>query len=253
MNALRSRCVSLSLALASVLAWLPAAAQTASSADGWNFEITPYFWASAMHADVNTRLFGTRELKVPFSELASALKMAAMGAVEARKGPWGGFVDVQYVKLGARGSPVFAPFTKIDVTYQQQIWTLAGYYRVAEGTVVVDAVGGARYVYLRTDANATGVFMAAGPSLTTSEGVWDGVVGVRATYPLNAKWSLVGYADVGGGGSNLSWQMIAGANYGYSKDVTIKFGVRYFSFERDDASVTKASLGGPYLGVGFRF
>ncbi|RZL90594.1 MAG: hypothetical protein EOP82_15190 [Variovorax sp.] len=239
--------------LASAFACLPAAAQTSVPTDTWSYEITPYFWATAARADVNTRLFGTQKFDVPFSDLASALDFGAMGSFEARKGRWGGVMDVQYVKLGATNSPVFAPFTDLNITYEQQIWTLAGFYRLAEGPVLVDVLGGARYLYVKTDLDVTSIFTPVGPSRRDSKGWWDGVVGVRAQYPLDAKWSLLGYVDVGSGGSNMSWQAIAGANYRYSKDTTVKFGYRYFSFDRDDAPVGKASLGGPYVGLGFKF
>ena len=252
MNLLKRPALAKSFGIASTFAWLPAAAQTTSPADKWNYEITPYFWASALRADVNTRQFGTQKLDVPFSDIASALNFAAMGTIEARKGPWGGLIDVQYVKLSASSSPVIAPFANLDIPYEQQIWTLAGFYRLADGPASVDVLGGARYVYIQTEASVTTVFAPVGPSPSTSKGQWEGIVGVRAQYPIDAKWSLLGYLDVGGG-STLSWQLIAGANYRYSDETTVKFGYRYFSFDRGDVPVGKASLGGPYVGVGFRF
>src|SRR5262245_61590760 len=138
------------LALAGAFAALPAAAQNVP-ADAWEFEITPYFWATAVRADVDTRLFGTHRLYVPFSDLASALDFGAMGTLEARKGRWGGLMDVQYVKLGTSTTSLLAPLATIDTDYEQQIWTLAAFYRVAEGPVTVDVLGGARYLQAKTD------------------------------------------------------------------------------------------------------
>lgn len=239
--------------LACALTWLPIAAQTGIPADTWQFEITPYFWATAARADINTRFLGTRKLDVPFSKLASSLDFGAMGSIEARKGPWGALMDVQYVKLGTSKTSILAPLTNLNITYEQQIWTLGAFYRVLEAPVVVDVLGGARYIYAKTDVGVTSIFAPVGLSDADSKGWLDAVVGVRALYPLDDKWSLLGYADVGGGGSNLSWQVIAGANYRYSQGTTIKFGYRYFSFDRNNVTVTKASLGGPYVGVGFKF
>lgn len=233
-----------SVGLASAFGWLPAAAQTTIPADNSNYEITPHFWASALRADVNTRQFGTQTLDVPFSDIATALNFAAMGAIEARKGPWGGLIDVQDVKLSASSSPVIAPFANLDITYEQQISTLAGFYRLADGPASVDVVGGARYVYIQTEASVTTVLAPIGPSPSTSKGQWEGMVGVRAQCPIDAKWSLLGYLDVGGG-STRSWQLMVGANYRYSNETTVKLGYRYFSFDRGDAPVGKASLGGP--------
>ncbi len=239
--------------LASAFAGFPLAAQTTIPADAWQFEITPYFWASAVGADVNTRFVGTQHLHVPFSDLASHLDFGAMGTFEARKGRWGGLIDAQYVKLGTSKQPLFAPFSSLDMGYEQQIWTLAAYYRVLEGPVQVDVLGGARYLYAKTNVGLSSIFAPVGLHHAESKGWWDGVVGTRVLYSVNDKWSLLGYADVGGGGSNLSWQVIAGANYLYSRTTTFRFGYRYFSFDRNDAPVSKVSLSGPYIGVGFKF
>ncbi|MDM0105702.1 hypothetical protein QTH97_12205 [Variovorax sp. J22R24] len=239
--------------LACTIVALPAWAQSSDLGPAWDFEVTPYFWATAVRADVDTRFIGTQRLHVPFSDLASALDFGAMGAIEARKGRWGGLMDVQYVKLGTSKTPFFAPLTNLDIDYEQQIWTMVGFYRVMEGPALVDVVGGARYLYTKTEASLTSIFAPIGPHHERSQGWWDGVVGARVLYPIDGKWSLLAYADVGAGGSDLSWQALAGASYRFSEKTTVKFGYRYFSFDRDDAPVTKASLGGPYVGVGFKF
>ena len=57
----------------------------------------------------------------------------------------------------------------------------------------------------------------------------DPYVGVRVQYPIAERWTLVGYADVGGFGvgSEFTWQAAAGINYEFSKSIAGKFGYRY--------------------------
>lgn len=242
--------------LAGSICCLPVAAQVSEPASAWQFEITPYLWLSTMPLHVDLGATGSNGANPPFPVADTSLDFAGMVAMEARKGPWGALVDAQYVKLGVTGAPIVAtltPFSNIDLTYAQQIWNLLGLYRVADGPVAVDLLAGGRYLHVKTDTEISALSFPGIVGGTRSKGWWDGVVGARALMPIDAKWSLLGYLDVGGGGSELSWQAIAGANYRFTNDIAVKFGYRYFSFKRDDAPVIKASMGGLYAGVGFRF
>jgi opacity protein-like surface antigen len=90
--------------------------------------------------------------------------------------------------------------------------------------------------------------------VTDSRDWVDGFVGARVLYPVAERWSAVGYLDVGGGGSNLTWQAIAGVNYEFSKTFSAKFGYRYFQVDFEDSDfVYDVALGGFYLGAGIRF
>lgn len=242
--------------LAGSVCCLPVAAQVSDPGSAWQFEVTPYLWLSTMPLRVDVGASGSNGTIPPFPVFHTGLDFAGMGAIEARKGPWGALMDVQYVKLGVTGSPEVAaltPFSNLDLTYTQQIWTFLGLYRLADGPVSVDLLGGARYLHAKTDLEVSALSLPGTVGGTRSKGWWDGVVGGRALLPLDEKWSLLGYLDVGGGGSEVSWQAIAGANYRYSNATTFKFGYRYFHFKRDDAPVLEATMGGLYAGVGFRF
>jgi opacity protein-like surface antigen len=63
-----------------------------------------------------------------------------------------------------------------------------------------------------------------------------------------------GYADVGAGESDSTWQVSAGVDYAISPTATTKFGYRYFKvgYQKDDLLWNMASAG-LYLGVGVRF
>src|SRR5437773_4488215 len=92
-----------------------------------------------------------------------------------------------------------------------------------------------------------------GRSLVKSRSWVDGFVGARIQYPIAPQWSLVGYADLGGGGSNFTWQGIAGVNYAISPTMTARFGYRYLKidYHRSDFLYNMAT-GGFYAGIGMR-
>ena len=249
--------LSKAIGLAGSLACLPATAQVADSLNSpWALELTPFLWASVSPLRVEVGARPSNGVNVPVSVFSTNLDFALMGTFEARKDRWGAIVDAQYVKLGVTGSQVataLTPFSNLDISYSQQIWTFAGFYRLTDGPLSVDLLGGARYLYAKTDTEFSSAFLPVTAGQERNKGWWDAIVGARALVPIDAKWALLGYLDVGSGGSKLSYQAIVGANYAYSPQTVFKFGYRYLNFERDDAPVIKASLGGLYAGVGFRF
>lgn len=80
-------------------------------------------------------------------------------------------------------------------------------------------------------------FDIEGPNrgLSTGAGLsWtDGIVGVRGAVPLTERWSMSGFADVGGfdSGSDLSWEIYGGGNYAFSSAWEGAIGYRYMSIK----------------------
>ena len=180
-----------------------------------------------------------------------ALDFGAMGTLEARRGPWGALLDMQYVKLGVSRQGVLGAPLGLDVDYTQQIYTLAGLYRVLDSRVTVDLLAGGRYVNARTEIDLAPHL--PGPRREDSVDWWNGIVGARVIAPIDDKWSLMGYLDAGWGNSTSSWEAIAGASYQYSPSVSFKFGYRYLRFSRDEGLLNMVALGGLFAGAGFRF
>jgi opacity protein-like surface antigen len=86
---------------------------------------------------------------------------------------------------------------------------------------------------------------------------WNGFVGARVLLPFAARWSIVGYADTGAEGSDLTWQALAAVNYHLSPTISAKLGYRYLSaIMRKVISCTTSydmDTSGLFLGVGIRF
>lgn len=240
--------------LIALLGCMPAAAQTTlAAADAWQFEFIPYLWLTGIHSDLKLGPLPGSTLTVNSKSVVDALEAGAMGTFEARNGRWGGLLDVQYVKLGVSRQVAGGLLGGYDVEFKQTIATLLGFYRVIEGPVAIDLLGGIRYVDAKTDVDFSPSPRGFGRQIDEKVGSTDGVLGVRAIVPLDDKWSLMGYLDVGHGSSTSSWQAIAGASYQYSPTTSFKFGYRYLDYKRDDALLSKVALGGPYFGAGFKF
>jgi opacity protein-like surface antigen len=61
-------------------------------------------------------------------------------------------------------------------------------------------------------------------------------------------------ATAGGGGSELTWQALAGVDGTFSKHLSAKFGYRYLDFDYDqDDFVYDMAMAGGYAGLGIRF
>lgn len=239
--------------LGATLACLPAAAQSLPSTNDWQFEFIPYLWTPGVRSDLKLGPLPGSTVSVKSTTLLKALDFGAMGTLEARKGDWGGFLDMQYIKLGVSNQVAGGLLGGYNVDYVQQIYTIAGTYRVFNGPLAVDVLAGGRYLNVKTDVDIAPSLRDLGGLIEDSRSGWNGIVGVRALMPLNDKWSLLGYLDVGEGSASSSRQAVAGASYQYSPTVSLKFGYRYLSYKIDDGLLNKMALGGPYFGAGFKF
>ena len=237
------------------------------SGTGWQYEITPYLWAAGMKGSTETARLPKTTVDMGFSDVLDVLDFGAMGTFEARKDRWGFLVDLQYIKvsdaaIASRTGPAGATLTaSATAKLRQTMLAGAAFYRVAEGPAPVDVIGGLRAIDLNVDATidaslygsaagvATSVFRSDGKSWT------DPYIGVRVQYPIADRWTLVGYLDIGGTGSNsTSYQAVIGANYQYSKTVSGKFGYRYLKMDYDKSGfVYDMKTSGLYAGLGFRF
>jgi len=239
--------------LGAALACLPAGAQNMPPADAWQFEFVPYLWTAGVRSDLRLGPLPESTVSVNSMSLLKALKFGAMGTLEARKGDWGGILDMQYIKLGVSNQFAGGLLGGYDVDLEQQFYTLAGTYRVLNGPVALDLLAGGRYAHVKTELDIAPSPRGPGSQSGQSGGAWNGIVGVRALVPLDDKWSLLGYLDVGEGSSTSSWQAVAGASYQYSPTVSLKFGYRYLSYKFDEGLLSKNAMAGPYFGAGFKF
>jgi len=244
------------------LAGCPCGAQAAE----WQFEFTPYIWASAMKGGTQAGQLPRVDVDMSFGDIVNILDAGLMGAFEARKGRWGVLLDAIYMKVSDGGTasrtgpgPVGATATAhADVEFKQTTLAAAAAYRLSEGRSPVDLVGGFRYLKVDVGAriDAT-LFGRAGAEARSAEKSWaDPYVGLRVQHPLSERWTLMGYADVGGFGveSDFTWQAAVGASYEFSKTVSGKIGFRQIAVDYDKGGfIFDMKYQGFYVGAGFRF
>lgn len=231
-----------------------ASSSAPDSASAWVFEFTPYFWLAGIdgHADVGD--FSTNGVEVSFSDLFESLELGLMGTFEARKGQWGAVFDGMYIKLENQKSTNAPSGATVELDLTQQIYEASFLYRaVDQSDGDVDVIGGARILVLESNATVQGgVF--DGRTAGSDENWVDAFVGVRGAYSFARRWSVSGYADIGAGGSDLTWQALAGVAFRISKMFSAKAGYRYLGYKFEDDEISyDLSFGGAILGVGIRF
>lgn len=133
--------------------------QEVSSAEKWDFQVTPYFWLAEFDGDLT--LSGvTGSGSLPFSDLWNFTDFGLMGRVEAWKGKWGIIFDGVYMDLGVEDTVSRGPL-KIDLDADQKIAMLdfGLAYRLVElpvgesQKISFDPLVGVRYAYLKQEAN----------------------------------------------------------------------------------------------------
>lgn len=235
--------------LAAVL--FAAARPAVAAGDEWRFEATPYLFAAGLDGDVKVGRLAASGVETSFSDLTKILDYGFMGTLEGRRGDFGFLADAIYLKVSDSADTPGGGFGNAHAAMTQQLYAMAATWRIPD--VPVDLVGGLRYLRIKADLELTsGNF--AGRRAVDTRNFTDAYVGVRLQAPVADRWTVVGYADVGAGGSDLSYQFVGAVNYASSKDVTWKAGYRFMSVDyRKDAFVYDIDYAGPYLGVGLRF
>jgi opacity protein-like surface antigen len=237
-----------------VLAAGPAQAQSAD----WSYRATLYGWFSGLSTSIDTPR-GTVSTDLSFSDVLQDLEMAAFASFEARNGKWGFIADLAYTDLSSsRDTPIGALFSSAEVGSQLTIFSGYAAYRLVDGPEgYVDLAPGFRAYDLDLNVDIAG---AAAPSLSYSSGEswFDAVIGFRAGAPINDRWAVRGFADVGGFGlgdsSELSWQAAGVVSYRFNDRWSGEIGYRYLSIEKDiNGFDTTLDLSGPILGVSARF
>jgi opacity protein-like surface antigen len=237
----------------------------AAGSDDWEFEVTPYFLAASLDGTAGVRGVEA-DVDMSFSDIWDNLDAGFMGIFEAQKGPWIFGLEGVYFKLEDEGAKtVTGPFGRVavdgalDLTTSMYIYQGTVGYRVLDDRTAVDLLGALRYTKLKADMDVTVatagiVFPGGARSAGGSEGWTDAVVGARVLHPVSDHVDLLGYADVGGGGSDLTWQFILGANWEFRENLTAKLGYRYLDWDYEDGGTKwDMAAAGVYLGLGIRF
>lgn len=243
-----------------VFCWTNSAAAQDTDSSKWEFDLTLYLWATDIGGNVSARhgnLPG-KSIDVDINDILDNLQMTFMGGFEARKNRWSIIADAIYLSVGndkntflSTNDGATVP-ASVDLNLDTWILTGAVGYDVIVGEKGrLAVVGGVRYASmdLGVDLGVLGLHV----DRSNSEGLLDGIVGVRGVINLNDNWYLPYYADIGAGDSELTWQVLGGLGYRFNWG-DIKLVYRYLSYDmEDDGLLQDLNVSGPALGVVFRF
>lgn len=234
--------------------------------DEWKFELTPYLLAASMNGTIGANGVST-DVDVSFSDILDHLDAGFMALFTAQKGKWLLGLEAVYMKLeGENSGSVMGPRGRfsangtLELTNTLTVLQGSIGYRLLNDNTLLDIIGGLRHTELEAKATITtqfipGLFLTGGSRSAESSRSWtDGIIALHILHPLSNSISLAGYADIGTGGSDFTYQFIAGINWQFANDFDLKIGYRhlYWDYEKDGL-LWDITARGPYLGVGIQF
>ncbi|HEY9501301.1 MAG TPA: hypothetical protein VIR01_06735 [Pyrinomonadaceae bacterium] len=232
----------------------PSSPQTVDS-DKWQFQFSPYFWLAGLHGTggIGNR---TAEVDESFSDVFDALNFAFMGTFEARKGKFISLTDLEYVSVSDEKATPGPLFSNVDAGFKTFIFDQEVGYRLLENSAKgasLDVLGGARVWRVKTDLEfGAGILPAT--RIEGSRSWVDAVGGLRGKMALSEKLFLTGKFDLGGGGSQFTWQIFGGGGYNINPKIALIFGYRVLDVDYDKNNfVFDMNQRGPIVGIGFRF
>ena len=229
--------------------------KTVQKLDDAEFDIIPYLWGAGLDGTIGIGKLQDTGVQASFSDLVSNLHFAVMGTFKVHKGDWGAIIDAVYIDLhDTVPTPDQTLDGEVDVALGEQLYTGLITYRFYDAhKTTVDFCWGGRYTRIDTDLNLTSG-AAQGRSASANVNWWDWLAGVNVVGHPSPRWSLNFYADLGGGGSQLTWEGIAGADFAFNKTVSMAFGYRYLAVDYEENKLLyNVAMAGPYLGLGFHF
>jgi opacity protein-like surface antigen len=221
---------------------------------GWTGQATIYAWIPSVNG-AQQGPDGEPLVDLNQNDVLSRLDMAFMGAAELRKDKWGLLLDIVYADLSNDGAWLQERVTT-STGIKLGVYSLAAAYRVYDADrSFADVYAGARYFASTLTFDIASRNLGRNVKATLD---WaDPIVGVRGATPLGGRWTVSGFADVGGfdGSSDLSWEVYGGANYAFSQHWAGTIGYRYMSilYEASDRAKLDIDVQGPVFGVTYKF
>ncbi|WP_026352111.1 hypothetical protein [Yoonia vestfoldensis] len=227
-------------------------APMALSAQEWSGQATAYGWGAGVKGDF-TPLSGAPTLSFDksLSEVLEDLDGAFFLTGLARRGDLVLFADYTYSASSRDGRvPPGIPASG-EVTLQSLTLAAGNRFTVADGGTI-DVLGGLRAWIIEGRVSVP----LAGVDVAPEKSFVDPIIGLRANAVLSDRWSLLGYADVGGFGvgSELTWQAAVTANFQATDNLFISAGWRELYLDYTDGGTEfDGSMVGPVIGATWTF
>jgi hypothetical protein len=240
-----------------VLAAAVVAAPARGAAGELNF--TPYIWIPGINGTIGTGTGGGSDVSLgdrASVEFDPEFRIGgAMLNFSWREERFTAFGDWTYANVRATSpSPFGALYSEVDGQILGNVAQLfAGYMLLDARGMKLDAFIGGR---LYSITGRLGLEAGAAPAADLeSTGTWfDTALGLRFNAIVHGNWRAHLRADVGAGGSNLTWQAYAVGGYQITDSATLLAGWRHLYIDRGEGELQlKLSLSGPVIGAAFEF
>jgi hypothetical protein len=221
---------------------LAVASTSAPASDAWQFGVTVPLWAPQINGNVTVQ-GRQQDVNINFSQLREHLDASFALAVEARKGKFGMFGDVGYMKFSADGM-VSGAQASSELKF---LVADAGvsYLLLKTGTehpFVLEGTLGVRYWYTSTDLSVHGPFGFT-PLFSGSKtmDLVDPVIGLRGSQYLTQKLHLDFAGDIGGFGisdnqAELDWAATGAATYDFARWFSLSAGYKALGVDASNGS-----------------
>ncbi len=216
--------------------------------DEWDISFTPYFFAPDIDAK-STVSGGTAKLDVGFDDIIDNFDVFGLsGRIEAWKGDWGLFFDGMYTDLeGDFSMQTPGPKIGIDVSIEDAVLDFGVSYKLfkvpleenGHRMLTFEPLGGVRYHYMeqkiKLEAAGPAPFAPVGATLGGDEEWVEPFVGSRLKYDLTENLAAGVRTDFGGFGigsaSKLTWNLLAGIDWQFKKNMSLKLGYRIMDID----------------------
>ncbi|HEY2290172.1 MAG TPA: hypothetical protein VGM86_05655 [Thermoanaerobaculia bacterium] len=219
----------------------------AAGASDWQWSFTPYLWLASAHADVSVNDKQILNGKADFGNAIHKIDFVASAHFEGQKGRNGFLLDGLYLDLsgqkqfelgslsGPAGALNGAVGTRTDLS--ATILEAAGIYNPRGDGTGFSILYGARVFDVREQLRARYEFANGGSVASqrydASATLYDGMIGARFVGKLSDHWQASVRADVSEGGTDLTWNSLAGLGYSFGDGgrYTMLAGYRYMHAE----------------------
>ena len=223
---------------------------TTNENDQWHFELKPlYLWFLSIEGDTTIPSSGgdpggTSNLDE--GELTSAFSLH----FEAGKGDWTVFTDYLYSQYTADNINISSSPIQGNSELTVHLVELGVAYRVLEDFWYrFELLGGVRYMFVENKFDSYSENLG---TLSAKDSLWDGFGGIRLTGFLNDSISATVRADVGGGSSDLVWNVAALVDWKFKHWGSVYAGYRVLDYTvSNDALGLNLQAKGPVIGLSF--